>query len=198
MAPTSGRGRFTMPRTARPTAAASPCPAPTRPTSRAAWQSSARPRPGPAPTDGQSPRLLAEQHRPYLGIRHVDLARLLHTDVHAALYCWARAHRSEPALEMGKARERLSLTFEQPDPADAGHVGDRIGASKETAALQARVHHAINPVHLVAEAVKRVRHLLGRIAAEVVGLAGLGPEIGHLPEQPLVHRYTRALTSWIE
>jgi hypothetical protein len=104
---------------------------------------------------------------------------------------------------MREACKRLAALFfllalEQSDPADTGHISDRIAARQEAAILQQRVHHAEQPVHLVAEAIKRVGQSFRRIAAEVIGFAGLGPEIGHLPEQPLVHRNASALASWIE
>ena len=53
--------------------------------------------------------------------------------------------------------------------------------------FEPRVHHAEQTVELVAEAVDRIVLLLaGGIAAEVVRLAGLRSEVGHLPEQPLL------------
>src|SRR5437762_828441 len=99
-------------------------------------------------------RALAEQDGAYLRIRHVHPARLLHADVHAALNRRPRAHRSEPALEMREARKRLGtllflLPLEQPDPADTGHISNRIAAGQEAAILQPRVHHAVEPVQLV-------------------------------------------------
>src|SRR5262245_509121 len=83
-------------------------------------------------------------------------------------------------------------------PADAGDVGDRVAAGNELPVREPPIHHAVDPVHFIAEARNGVGQLLERIVAEVVGLPCLGTEIGHLPEQPMVDLDARAFVLRIE
>jgi hypothetical protein len=83
-------------------------------------------------------------------------------------------------------------------PADAGNVGDGIASGEELTIRQPFVHDAVNAMHLVHEAVDGVGELVRRIVAEMVRLAGLGPEIGHLPKQPLLDFDPAALILGIE
>src|SRR6185312_5482427 len=103
-----------------------------------------------------------------------------------------------PARELWKAREGLALPLGKPDPADTSHVPDRVATGENLLILQARIHHAVEPVEFVAATLKRVGHLLRRVAPEVIGLARLRPEIGHLPEQPFVDRDPPAFACRIE
>src|SRR5262245_65076305 len=64
-------------------------------------------------------------------------------DSKSALDGLAGAHRRQPALDMRKLSEVLSLPFGEPRPADAGHVGDRVTPGQELMICQPRVHHAI-------------------------------------------------------
>ena len=145
-----------------------------------------------------SSRALAEQHGAHGGVRHIDPARLLDPHMHAAQHRGARTHALEPALEMRERFELAALPLGQSHPSDARHIGDRIGASEKVPVFQPRVHHAVDAVHLVAEALDGVVDLLGRITAEVVRLAGLRPEVRHLPEQPFVDRDAAPFVGGIE
>ena len=97
----------------------------------------------------------------------------------------ARFDRVEPALEMREVGELLALALPRHDPRIARHVGDGIFAGEEWPVGEPLVHHAVEPVGLVAIALDRVRELLGRVIAEVIVLPGHRPEPAHLPEQPL-------------
>src|SRR5262249_52780690 len=126
------------------------------------------------------------------------LRGFLDADVNAAIDRWPRVHPIEPALEIRKLLEVLSLPTPVAGPADARHIGDRIATGEKIAILQAAIHHAIEPVDLVGEALGGVRRLRGRVETEVMTPAGLGAEIGHLPEQPLIDFNTSALIARIE
>ena len=90
------------------------------------------------------------------------------------------------------------MTLGAARPTNASNVSDRILAGEELSVLEPPIHDAIDSVHLIAEALDRVRQLLGRIVSKVVRLAGFGAEIGHLPEQPLVDFDATALVLRIE
>src|SRR5690606_32043497 len=61
----------------------------------------------------------------------------------------AGANPLEPVLEMGEVFKPLALVPVGYDPAPGGHVSDRITARKVVAVLEAPVHDAIEPVHLI-------------------------------------------------
>src|SRR5260370_31892822 len=64
--------------------------------------------------------------------------------------------------------------------------------------MEPPVHDAVKPAHLVAEAFDGVSQFFRRIMPEVIVLACLGAEIGHLPEQPLGDFDATALVLGIE
>src|SRR5262245_58696054 len=122
----------------------------------------------------------------------------VHLDRQAALHRRARQHGLEPAPDVWKAAQVMAVALGAARPADAGDVGDRVTAGNELPVREPPIHHAVDPVHFIAEARDGVGQLLERIVAEVVGLPGLGTEIGHLPEHPLVDLDARAFVLRIE
>src|SRR5690606_18759003 len=92
----------------------------------------------------------------------------------------------------------LPLALPRLDPADAGHVGNRIVSGEEGPVGQSLVHDAIEPLGLAGVAVDGVFDGFRRIAAKMMGLAGHRAETPNLPEQPLLDLDALALVSGIE
>src|SRR5262249_46610655 len=147
---------------------------------------------------GRSARPLVEQYSPNLRVGHVDVEGRFHLDRQAALDRRTRQHAREPTSHVRELAQVVAVPLGAARPADAGRVGDRVSAGEEFTIGEPPVHHAVDAIHLVAEAVDGIGQLLGRIVAEVVGLSRLGTEIGHLPEQPLLDLDPAALVRWIE
>src|SRR5581483_9268334 len=144
------------------------------------------------------PRALAEQHALHFRILHIDALAQFEAERHAALHRRPRLDRLQPALHMREVVDVLVLPFPEIDPADAGHVGDRIFAGEKGTVLEPCFHHAIEPVDLVLVALDGIWQRLARIVLEVVELAGHRAEPAHLPEQPLVDLDAAALIGRIE
>src|SRR3954464_3430080 len=145
-----------------------------------------------------SARSLIEQNLPHLWIIGVDAKCGFHPDRQAALHSRAKQQCFEPASDIRKAAEVVAVALGPARPADARHVSDRVGPGKEFTVPESRVHHAVDPAHLIAEALDGVGKFLRCISAEMVCLPGLGTEIGHLPEQPLIDFDAPALVMGIE
>ncbi len=133
-----------------------------------------------------SPRALAEQDfaRRLVG-REVVLPAIGNVERDPALNGGPCQHRVEPAGEMRKIGEVLPVALPAPRPTDARHVGDRVAAREIIVVGEAHVHHAKQPIDLVAVAVDRIGELVGGVDAEVIGLAAHRTEPTHLPEQSL-------------
>src|SRR5262245_53239379 len=133
--------------------------------------------PGPLPKQGGAGR----------NIGHVHLRSLFYPDVHAFIDRRSCQHAIEPALDVRKSGDVLPLTLPAAGPADTGHIRDRIAPSKKVSISKPSVHNAIEAIALVGEAINGILQsgALRRVEPKVMTLAGLGPEIGHLPEQPL-------------
>ncbi len=93
---------------------------------------------------------------------------------------------------MRKVGDLLAVALPAFRPADAGHVGDRIGTGEIFMVGEAPVHHPEQPVHLVGIAVDRVGDLFRCVDPEVIGLTAHRAEAAHLPEQPLADRHALA------
>src|SRR5258705_2827975 len=146
-----------------------------------------------------STRPLIEQNRAHVRVLHAHAAGLLDPQVDAAIDRGARPQRLEPALEARKIVQVLALTLIAAHPADACHVGDRILAGDGLTVLEARVHDAVNAVHLIGETIDGILLIFRRgIVTEVHRLPRLGPQIGHLPVEPLLDLDAAALVPWIE
>src|SRR6266849_3753328 len=146
-----------------------------------------------------STRPLIEQNRAHVRVLHAHATGLLDPQMDAAIDRGARPHGLEPALEAREIVQVLALTLKAAHPADAGHVGDRILAGEEFTAPKARVHDAVNAVHLVGETIDGILLIFRRgIMTEVHRLPRLGPQIGHLPIEPLLDLDAAALVPWIE
>src|SRR6185312_15659221 len=95
------------------------------------------------------------------------------------------ADRLEPALEVRKILEPLSLRLVRYGPGVTGNVRDRILTGEKVTPAEALVEHAVEAVGLLDVALDGVGDLLGRVAREVVVLAGHRTQARDLPEQPL-------------
>src|SRR6478609_2414421 len=107
-----------------------------------------------------SARSLIEQNLPHLRIIGVDAKCGFHPDRQAALHSRAKQQCFEPASDIWKAREVVAVTFGPARPADARHVRDRVGPGQEFTVPEPRVHYAVDPAHLIAEAFDGVGQLL--------------------------------------
>ena len=105
---------------------------------------------------------------------------------------------SNQRWQIWKKREVLAHPLGEPDPADAGHVGNGIAAGQKLAPGKPRVHHAEQAVDLVGVAGDGVGDRFRRVTAEVIGLAGHRAEPADLPEQPLLDGDARALLARIK
>ena len=105
---------------------------------------------------------------------------------------------SNQRLRCGKSARSWPMPLGEPDPADAGHVGDGIAAGQKLAPGKPRVHDAEQAVDLVGVAGDGVGDRLRRVTAEVIGLAGHRAEPADLPEQPLLDGDARALLARIK
>src|SRR3954471_4983788 len=104
----------------------------------------------------RSARSLIEQNLPHLWIIGVDAKCGFHPDRQAALHSRAKQQRFEPASEIRKAAEVVAEALGPACPADARHVRDRVGPGKEFTIPEPRVHHAVDPAHLITEALDAV------------------------------------------
>ena len=97
----------------------------------------------------------------------------------------AAADGREPASEIREVVELLALRLVRHDPRIGRHVGDRVRTRHELAVGEAIVQHAIEAVGLLDIALDGIGDFFGRIAREMMVLAGHRPEAADLPEQPL-------------
>jgi len=89
----------------------------------------------------------------------VDAKGRFHLDRQAALHARTRQHCFEPASDIRKAAQVVAVALGPARPADARHVRDRVCPGKEFTVPEPRIHHAIDPIHLVAEALDRIRQI---------------------------------------
>ena len=99
---------------------------------------------------------------------------------------WASGNPLKPDFEIWKLRDVLRQIPPQPCPRKTRHIGYGI-LSREIGAIgQAPVHDAKKPRHFIGVAFDAVRHLFGRVVAEMKTLAGHRSEPADLPKQPLI------------
>src|ERR1700728_3740945 len=112
---------------------------------------------GPSTADSCS--RLSEQYAAG-GLGDGRLSVYLLSDRIGALHRGPRADRLEPALEVRKVLELLTLPLVGHDPGIACHVGDGIGPGDEFAIGEPLVEHRIETVCLLDVAVDRVGDIL--------------------------------------
>src|SRR6516225_7306630 len=138
------------------------------------------------PGSRASARPLIEQHIAHPGILHVHVEGFLDPNLEAAPDRRTRQHGIAPAPHVLELAQVMPETLGAARPSDARDVGNRIAPGQELTVRQPSVHDPVDAIDLVHEAIDGIGKPLVRVVAEMARLPGLGPEIGHLPEQPLL------------
>src|SRR5262245_25278461 len=99
-----------------------------------------------------------------------------HRHLHAALHGRACSDPVEPALDAGKVGEVHLVPFVPRHPRVSGDVRHRVLRAEPFTLREVPVEHGVKPAGLLAVALDRVGHRLGRRAHEMVHLAEHRPD----------------------